>query len=89
MQVGIKKSEEERMLYVREALTAAISDEVDAVEDVIGYVRPAELVVLLFDIAVEYAKGNDLSPAQTHNMFNGCMARRSISTLMARQVAEA
>ena len=85
----MKKSEEERMLYVREALDAAISDEVDAVEDVIGYVRPAELVVLLFDIAIKYAQGNDLSPDQAHHMFNGCMARRSISTLMARQVAEA
>lgn len=83
------KSDNDRLMYVREALTTAISDEVDAVEDVIGYIRPAELVVLMLDIAVEYAKGNDLSPDRVHDMFNGCMVRRSISTLMSRQVAEA
>jgi len=85
----MKNSSEDRLLYIRRALATVISDEVDSVEDDVGYVRPEELLIVRFDIAVKFGRDSAMPCDQVGNLFNHCMTRRTVSTFLVRTPAEA
>jgi len=86
--VGMK-SPEDRLNIVREAVATVIADEVDAVEDVVGYVSPNELLVILFDIAIKYGRDSSVEPDHIEHLFHKCVDRRTLITLIAGPIAEA
>ena len=83
------KSPEDRLNIVREAVATVIADEVDAVEDVVGYVSPNELLVILFDIAIKHGRDSSVEPDHIEHLFHKCVDRRTLITLIAGPIAEA
>lgn len=83
------KTPEDRLNYVRKALAAVIADEVDAVEEVVGYIGPKELIVVLFDIAIKYGKDSSFEPNQLDRIFQRCLDYRTLTTVMVGPIAEA
>ena len=87
--MGMKSAKDRRFDMVREAVAKAIANEVDAVEDVVGYVSPNELLVILFDIAIKYGRDSSVEPDHIEYLFHKCVDRRVLITLMLGPIAEA
>jgi len=86
--VGIK-TPEDRLNFVRKAVASVIADEVDAVEEVVGYIGPKELIVVLFDIAIKHGKDSSFEPGQLDHIFQKCLAYRTLTTVVVGPIAEA
>ena len=87
--MGLKNPTPGRLNYVRKAVGTAISDELDAVEDVVGYVRPTELLRVMFDIAVRYGKDSSVSVDEIEGLFENAVNQHSQFTIVVGPMAEA
>lgn len=72
----------DRLSVVRSALATVIADELEAVEDEVGYVRPSELVRVMFDIAVKYGKETNVGVQEIESLFGSVVDRHTQFTIV-------
>ena len=79
----------DRLNFVRKAIATVIADELDAVEDVIGYVRPCDVVKVMFDIAVRYGKDSSVAVEEIEHLFGNFVQEHTTTYLFLGPIAEA
>ena len=79
----------DRLNFVRTAIATVIADELDAVEDVVGYVRPCDVVQVMFDIAVRYGKDSSVAVEEIEHLFGNSVQEHTTTYVFFGPAAEA
>ena len=79
----------DRLAFVRKAIATAIANELDAVEDIVGYVRPGEVVRVMFDIAVGYGRDSSVAVEEIEHLLGTSVQRHTTAYVLMGPIAEA
>jgi hypothetical protein len=78
-----------RTQMIEESLARAIANEVDSVEDVVGYITPPDLVEGLLSITAKYAQATGIQPDRLSILFQKLLLATSPVVLVSDQIGEA
>ena len=78
-----------RSTVIHKSLADAIEDEVDAVEDVVGYISATELVRAMIAITIEISEATHMTRPELIEMFENTLLESSIIVLCPKNVPEA
>jgi len=74
---------------IHKCISDAIEDEVDAVEDEVGYISAAELTRTMIAITIEIADATRMTRPELISMFENMLLERSILVVHSDVMAEA
>jgi len=78
-----------REMAIRGCIADAIADETEALEDMIGYISPSDLLHAMFDIAIDYANATEKTGDEIVSIFEDALLPEVPIVILTTDIAEA